>query len=245
VSDLVPLLSLVIPCYNESGNIPNLVARIAATMSDADAEIILVDNGSSDDTAAMLAGEIAHHANIRTISVDVNQGYGFGILSGLAAAKGEILAWTHADLQADPADALAGLALFRDSAEPQRLFVKGRRYGRPLRDTAFTWGMAMFEGLVLGTRMWDINAQPTMFHRNFFETWDDPPNDFSLDLFAYYMAVRTECRLARFPVYFGSRTAGVGHNETFRAKLHYSKRTIDYSLKLRRKLATDRQTSRI
>jgi polyisoprenyl-phosphate glycosyltransferase len=238
----VPELSLVIPCYNEAGNVPDLVARLAEAVNGDNVEIILVDNGSGDDTPSVLAREIETYPNVRTIRVAVNQGYGYGILCGLAAAKGDILAWTHADLQADPADVLEGLEVFRESGTPEQLFVKGQRYGRPIRDMLFTWGMALFEGLVLGTRMWDINAQPTMFHRHFFDTWDNPPHDFSLDLFAYHMAVRTGRRISRFPVYFGLRKAGVGHNETLFAKLHYSRRTIDYSFKLRRMLVADRQT---
>ncbi|WP_163770080.1 glycosyltransferase, partial [Proteus mirabilis] len=68
----------------------------------------------------LLAGQTI----IRSVRVERNQGYGFGILSGLSQAKGRILAWTHADMQTDPADALAGLALFiQDPA--QKLFVKG------------------------------------------------------------------------------------------------------------------------
>ena len=48
--------------------------------------------------------------------------------------------------------------------------------------------MSLFETLLLRTRLWDINAQPTMFHRDFFASWDRPPHDFSLDLYAYYGA---------------------------------------------------------
>jgi glycosyltransferase involved in cell wall biosynthesis len=231
-------MSLIIPCYNEADNIPNLVARIVETMADVDAEIILVDNGSTDDTAASLRREIGAHAKIRSVRVDVNRGYGFGILAGLEAAKGEILAWTHADLQADPKDTLDCLALFDESDQMEALFCKGARHGRLLRDVAFTWGMAVFEWILLGVRMSDINAQPTMFHRRFYETWDDPPHDFSLDLYAYYMAVRAGLQVKRLPVYFYPRMAGVGHNETMGAKFRYSKRTIDYSVGLRRKLVS-------
>ena len=39
--------------------------------------------------------------------------------------------------------------------------------------------MSLFETLLLRTRLWDINAQPTMFHRDFFASWDRPPHDFS------------------------------------------------------------------
>ncbi|MDP6704850.1 MAG: glycosyltransferase family 2 protein [Alphaproteobacteria bacterium] len=230
-------LSLVIPCYNEAANLPLLLGRLDEVMGCDDVEVVLVDNGSDDESPALLAEAAAGRAYLETVRVEVNRGYGHGILAGLAAARGELLAWTHADLQTDPGDALSGLALFEAAAAPGRLFVKGRRYGRPLADVVFTAGMAGFETLLLGRPMWDINAQPTIFPRAFFETWDHPPDDFSLDLYAYYQAKVQGLRVARFPVRFGERAHGVSHwNVDWRAKLRFIKRTMRYSLDLRRRL---------
>ena len=96
-----------------------------------DVEVIFVNNGSRDRTAAILPKLIAPHAFAKLVQVDVNQGYGFGILSGLRAAQGDILGWTHADMQTDPGDAIRGLELFLSGPAPERIFVKGKRYGRP------------------------------------------------------------------------------------------------------------------
>jgi polyisoprenyl-phosphate glycosyltransferase len=229
-------LSLVIPCYNEAGNLANLVQRIAGAMGGGEVEVILVDNGSNDETPAVMAREIAPYSFIRSTRVEVNQGYGFGILAGLKVATSDILAWTHADLQTDPADVFEGMALFDNAPDPANLFVKGARHSRPLRDVVFTWGMTLFESLLLGVHMPDINAQPTMFHRRFFATWNDAPHDFALDLYAYYKAARNGLHIARFPVRFETRTAGVGNNETLAAKFKNSKRAIQFSFGLRRKL---------
>lgn len=229
-------LSLVIPCYNEAGNLPRLVARCAEVFDGKDAEVVLVDNGSRDDTAQLLPRLIQSSRHIRTTRVEVNRGYGAGILAGLRMAHGRVLAWTHADLQTDPADALRGLELFAAAARPDRLIVKGRRYGRPLRDVVFMWGMSACEVLTLGRFMWDINAQPTMFSRDFFAAWHDPPEDFSLDLYAYYTALESGMQVARFPVLFGPRVSGTGHHERLSAKLKLTRRTVSYSLHLRRRL---------
>jgi len=96
--------------------------------------------------------------------------------------------------------------------------------------------MTALESLASLTWMTDINAQPTMFTRSFFETWDSPPHDFSLDLYAFVMAREQGLRIERFPVTFAPRGAGVGHNDTLAAKLRYSRRTLGYSLELRRRL---------
>lgn len=233
-------LSLVIPCYNEAANLPLLLERCRRLTDACDAEVVLVDNGSTDDSAAVLARLLPRHAACRSVRVERNQGYGFGILSGLAAARGEILGWTHADMQTDPLDAARGLALFdRDARQAGReVFVKGRRFGRPWGDTVFTVGMSVFETLLLRQPMWDINAQPTMFSRAFFETWKNPPHDFALDLYAYYSARRAGAVVRRFPVRFGERAHGVSHwNVDFAAKRKFIRRTVDFSLQLSHSIA--------
>ena len=91
--------SLIIPCYNEAENLPLLFERCAKLAEQADIEVILVDNGSTDHSPEVLRNLIKTHSGCRSIRVEENQGYGFGVLSGLNAATGEIIGWTHADLQ--------------------------------------------------------------------------------------------------------------------------------------------------
>ncbi len=229
--------SLVIPCYNEAANLPLLLERCARVSDRPGIEVVLVDNGSTDATPEVLASLLPNHSRCRSVRVPVNQGYGLGILEGLRAADGELLGWTHADLQTDPLDALTGLALFERHG--QDIFVKGRRTGRPLGDRVFTAGMSLFETVLLGKHLSDINAQPTMFSRAFFQTWQNAPSDFSLDLYAYYSAARQGLAVHRFPVRFGERAHGVSHwNVNWAAKRKFIRRTIDYSLKLKRELTT-------
>ena len=235
-------LSLVIPCYNEAANLALLVPRCLAVMEAAGGpqvmEVVLVDNGSTDDSPAVLSHLITGNPGLISVRVERNQGYGFGILSGLRAASGDILAWTHADMQTDPMDAITGLKFFRDSACPELLFVKGRRYGRPLADQAFTAGMSAFETVLFSAPMADINAQPTMFHRACFDSWQDPPGDFALDLYAYATAIRSGLKVHRFPVAFGKRAHGSSHwNVNWQAKLKFIRRTMGFSLALRRRFS--------
>jgi glycosyltransferase involved in cell wall biosynthesis len=233
----MPALSLVIPCYNEAKSLPDLIARCKAVAAQADIEIILVDNGSNDDTQRILAADLKDQGKIRSVCVAVNQGYGFGILEGLRAAKGDILAWTHADLQTDPSDALLGLEIFQKNPG-EKIFVKGRRYGRPFGDVLFTIGMSLFESALFMVPFWDINAQPSMFPRALFETWKNPPHDFALDLYAYWSARKQGYQVQRFPVRFGQRGHGTQSrwNINARAKLKFIKRVIGYSWQLRGKI---------
>jgi glycosyltransferase involved in cell wall biosynthesis len=198
-------------------------------------EVILVDNGSIDSTPRLLAELLLDAPGCRSVRVEENQGYGFGILSGLRAAEGELLGWTHADMQTDPLDVRRGLDLFEKFGD--NIFAKGRRHGRPPADVFFTVGMSIFETVLLGKPMWDINAQPTLFSRKFFETWREPPHDFSLDVYAYYQAKLAGLPVHRFPVYFGERAHGVSRwNVNWAAKRKFIIRTAAFSLHLKRKI---------
>lgn len=228
--------SLVIPCYNEAANLPLLLERCKELAVRPDVEVVLVDNGSTDNTAEILQNLLPKYPGCRSIRVEKNQGYGFGIVSGLKAAKGEILGWTHADMQTDPQDAFLGLKLFEKYGDD--FFVKGRRYGRPFMDVIFTVGMSVFETLLLARPMWDINAQPTMFPRSFIESWTVPPDDFSLDLYVYFQAQNCGLKVRRFPVIFCERAHGVSHwNVNWAAKRKFICRTLDFSLQLKKKIS--------
>ena len=226
-------VSLIIPCFNEAKNLPILISRCKDIIEKYPVEIILVDNGSTDDSSML----ITKYPFVKLVKVKKNEGYGNGILEGLNNASGEILAWTHADLQTDPNDLMRGLELVLASTNPQRLFLKGRRYGRSFFDLIFTFGMSVFETLLLQKLMWDINAQPTIFHKSFFQTWQKPPNDFSLDLYVYFMAKKSKLVIKRFPVKFSKRLHGTSDwNSSLLGKYKFIKRTLSYSFNLKRKL---------
>lgn len=234
------LISLVIPCYNEAKSIPALLYDCNELINNNNIEIIIVNNGSTDESKVILEALIKDNKKIRVVSVRNNQGYGHGILEGLKVAKGELLAWTHADLQTDLKDVVNAINIFSDSDDPEKLFVKGSRYNRPMLDVFFTVGMSIFETLLMRTRMWDINAQPTVFHRSFYESWVSPPKDFSLDLFVYFMVKKQNLTIKRFPVLFANRLHGSSHwNVSISAKLRFIKRTLQYSLLLNKKFKSN------
>lgn len=230
-------LSIIVPCYNEAKNIPLILNRFKEKIKWDDIELILVNNGSTDDSQDVMETLLLGYPFARIEKVEINQGYGFGILSGLRTAKGEYLAWTHADMQTDPYDAIKALELIEKAPNPVKTFVKGNRKGRQLMDNFFTWGMGVFESFYLGVSLNDINAQPNLFHHSFFEKWDNPPYDFSLDLYAFYMARRHNLEVIRFPVFFAERIHGHSHwNFGWRSKWKFIKRILDFSLKLKKRL---------
>lgn len=227
--------TLVIPCYNEAGSLPLLAERcVAAVGAEPALDIILVDNGSTDRSPELLA-DLAREPRLSHIRVETNRGYGHGILTGLKQAQGDVIGWTHADLQTDPMDAVTGFQFFKAGGDWRRIYVKGRRFGRPAADVAFTTGMSVFESLLLTKPLVDINAQPNLFPRTLFESWEDPPTDFSLDLFAYHSAKAAGFCVRRFPVEFRDREHGQSNwNVDWRSKVKFIKRTVDFSFELKR-----------
>jgi glycosyltransferase involved in cell wall biosynthesis len=230
-------VSLIIPCYNESKSIPQLLESCQTAFEKQDVEVIIVDNGSIDNTQEVLSDILANYSFIKLVTVKENIGYGNGILQGLNSASGEIIGWTHADLQTNPADINSALTFFEQSNNIETIFVKGERYGRSITDVFFTIGMALFESVLMRTWMWDINAQPTLFHKSFFESWVEPPNDFSIDLFAYFIAKKKGFVIKRFPVLFSERMHGVSSwNISWSNKYKFIKRTLQFSFLLNQRL---------
>lgn len=231
-------LSIVVPCYNEAENIPLILKRFDEVIeNNDDIEVILVNNGSTDSSAEVLDGLLPQYPFAKTVLVPVNQGYGYGILQGLQCATGEYIGWTHADMQTDPADVLTAVDIINASMSKD-IYVKGNRKGRPAFDRFFTWGMGIFETVYFGTAMFDINAQPNIFPRTFFEAWSNPPYDFSLDLYAVYTAKKAGLSIVRFSVLFPERIHGESkwNNEGIKSKWKFIKRTLQFSRELKHRI---------
>ena len=201
-------LSIIIPCYNEEKNIFLILEKFSKIILRNDIEVLFVNNGSTDNSEKVFKKLAPNYPFARVVKVDINKGYGFGIKSGLNEAKGEFIGYTHADLQTDPADVLRALEIIEKQESPKMCYVKGDRKKRPIFDQFFTVGMSIFETIYLNTKLWDINAQPNIFHRSFFKDLAEIPNDFSLDLFLLYIAKKKGYKILRFNVFFPPRLHG-------------------------------------
>lgn len=234
------MLSIVIPCYNEEENIPLIIDRISTMTDDfTDLEVILVNNGSTDNSAAVFEDLLKrkHFPYIRLVEVKENKGYGFGILAGLKEAKGQSLGWTHADMQTDPADTLKAYEIIKKASAPDLTFVKGVRKKRGLLDVFFTFGMSLIASATLKSRLDDVNAQPKIFSRKFYSEMANPPEDFSLDLYVYYLAKVKRLEIITFPVYFRKRLHGEAKGGgSLKTKWTLIKRTFKYIFQLKKSL---------
>ncbi|MDI6808609.1 MAG: glycosyltransferase family 2 protein [Candidatus Eisenbacteria bacterium] len=228
--------SIVVPCYNEALNLPSLISRFAELYRPGDNwELVLVNNGSTDDSASALDREIKGKPYIVVATVPApNVGYGHGILTGLRAARGEYLAWTHADGQTPPKDVLTAFDILESAKNPRRTFVKGRRRGRPAGDRLFTFGMETAAAIILGKRLPDINAQPKAFHRDLLGLAVFPPTDLSLDLYFFWLAKSNGFKVQTFDVSFGKREHGTSKWAfSLRSRKRHITRTLKFMVALR------------
>lgn len=232
-------LAIVIPAYNEGQNIPLIVSRLRETIGTrSDVEVLIVDNGSTDDSQQILATQLKDGDFIRSVHVPINQGYGYGILSGLAVTDADVLAWTHADMQTDPYDVIKAFDLLSAQSDA-KIIVKGHRQNRRMLEEFFTFGMQIVASMALGVRLTDVNAQPKLFTRSFYETFvkERAPHDFSLDLFLLYQAQLGGYRVLGVPVIFAKRLHGEAKGGgSWKTRIKLIKRTFNYIFELRRTL---------
>jgi putative flippase GtrA len=206
-----PALSVVLPCYNEGPNIPLIIDRLKPFWPQENFELILVNNGSTDDSAEILTAETAKPGNefVRVVTVPQNIGYGHGILTGLKAAQAPILAYSHADIQTPPEDVFKAYHLLIDGdLEQEKTLVKGRRLNRPKAAMVLTNGLAAVANIILGQTLEDINGQPKLFSSSLLNHLTHPPTGFAFDTYLMYIANLNGLKEVNFPVDFGVRIHG-------------------------------------
>ena len=132
---MTPRYSLVVPFYNEAGNILPLLASAVEvlTRQPADFEIILVDDGSTDATDAEIAAAVARWPQCRALNHPKNRGQDVALLAGLQAARGELILTMDGDGQNDPRDFPLLLAPVEENTLDVSCGWRTQRRDSPLR----------------------------------------------------------------------------------------------------------------
>jgi glycosyltransferase involved in cell wall biosynthesis len=114
-----PQLSIVIPAYNESARIEHALDRVLSCVAEQgwDAEVLVVDDGSKDDTAAIVQRWMAKHPRLHLVQNPGNKGKGYSVRNGLLQAAGDIVMFTDADLSAPMEEAQLLLDAIADGAD--------------------------------------------------------------------------------------------------------------------------------
>ena len=157
-------LSLVLPAYNEAAVIRQAVreAEDALGRLFADYEVIVVDDGSSDATAGVVADLLPTAPHTRLVRHGLNRGYGAALRTGFEAARCPLVAFTDADCQFD----LADLGRLADLATEYPVVV-GYRHDRqdPWRRRLLSRGYNLLARTLCGTGVRDVDCALKVFRR--------------------------------------------------------------------------------
>lgn len=166
-------LSILIPCYNESATLGQILDRVLAAPTEGyEKEVLVVDDASTDRSP-----EIAAHYEKQTVGVvrsirkQENRGKGAAVREGLAYATGDILLIQDADLEYDPTDFAALLAPF---SNPEVMVVYGSRIrGSQNRSySRYYWGgrlLTLVTNLLYGCKLTDEATGYKVFRREALE----------------------------------------------------------------------------
>jgi glycosyltransferase involved in cell wall biosynthesis len=182
--------SIVIPAYNESARIRATLDRVLAHIHDRhwDAEVLVVNDGSRDNTARIVESYAAQHPTLRLLQNPGNRGKGYSVRNGMAHASGEILLFSDADLsspieEADRlfaaletgADVAIGSRWLRAELQTQRQSLHRQLFGR-----IFNLVLRIILGLPYrdtqcGFKAFTRRAAQVIFPRQHIERWGFDP----------------------------------------------------------------------
>lgn len=201
-----PLLSVIMPCYNESATLIEILDRVCAI--DLDKEIIAVDDHSSDDTLAILQAAAATNPRLIVVSHPTNRGKGAAVRSGLAHARGQITIIQDADMEYDPQDYYE---LVRPIVEGKIDVVFGSRFmGR--HTGMYFWNAVGNKGLTLITNFlfncWisDMETCYKVMRTEIIRGLNLESNDFRLEPEITAKVLRRGHRIYEVPVSYLGRT---------------------------------------
>jgi dolichol-phosphate mannosyltransferase len=142
-----PLLSIIVPAYNEAENIPRLLERVHRALQGINYEIVIVDDGSFDGTSeAALASARSLGAPLVLIRLERNRGKIEALRTGIERARGRYLAFLDADLEYPPEALPKMLRLAMGGAE---LVIGFRRDRRPLRRRLISSGARVLAKIMI------------------------------------------------------------------------------------------------
>lgn len=216
-TDPDPLVSFVLPAYNEAANIEDVLRRVYALSLRA--EVVAVDDASSDRTPEILASWAESHGLI-AIRHERNAGKGAAVRSALPRTTGDIVVIQDADMEYDPADVID---LVRPIVEGYADVVYGSRLtgGRPQRAYMF-WHLlgnrvlALITNVLWNTTLTDMETGYKAFRGEIIRSFPLEESDFRIEPEITSEVLRRKLRLYQIPIAYYGRTPEEGKKISWR-----------------------------
>ena len=214
-------LSVVIPVYNEVATLAEVVRRVLAAPVDAEIEVVLVDDGSTDGTRGLYEAITQAHAGrpVKTILHEKNRGKGAALRTGFAAATGEIVLVQDADLEYDPRDypQLIGPIL-----EGRADVVYGSRFvGGQAHRVLFFWHMlgnrflTLLSNAFTNLNLTDMETCYKVFRRECLDKIRLRSERFEIEPELTAKVARTGCRVYEVGISYAGRDYAAGKKITW------------------------------
>jgi len=199
----MPLLSVIVPVYNESKTIRQIIEKIHAV--DIDKEIIVIDNCSTDGTQKIL-GELRYD-NLKIIYHSSNRGKGASFLTGLDNASGEYIVVQDADLEYDPNDYLR---LFQAIKDSQADMVSGARFFQGhqglLMHVAGNKFLTFVINFIYGAKLNDCATCYKLARREIYKSFRLEKTGFDIDFEIICKALRKKLKIIELQVTYHPRS---------------------------------------
>jgi glycosyltransferase involved in cell wall biosynthesis len=235
-------LSVVIPCYNEKDTILALLDAVERA-DPPGKEIIIVDDGSTDGTRAIIADVIAPSGRARTILHAVNQGKGAALRTGFREATGDIVIVQDADLEYDPNEYVTVIQPIVDGDAD---VVFGSRFlgGRPHR-VVFYWHMVGNRLLTMASNMFtdlnltDMETCYKAFRRDVIQAIEIEEDRFGFEPEITAKVSRMGCRVYEVGISYRGRTYEEGKKIGWRDGIAALRCIAKYNLRRRIGISPD------
>jgi glycosyltransferase involved in cell wall biosynthesis len=210
-------VSFLVPAYNEVNTIAEVLARIDAL--DLETEVIVVDDGSTDGTAAAVERWGAEHNRVLLLR-QPNQGKGAAVRAAIPHITGEIVVIQDADMEYDPAD-VPGLIepIMRGAADA--VFGSRLSGGRPQRAYLF-WHrvgnrfLSLLTGVLFNTTLTDMETGYKAFRADVLRSLNLTRSDFTIEPELTGELCRRDLRVYEIPISYYGRTYDEGKQITWR-----------------------------
>jgi glycosyltransferase involved in cell wall biosynthesis len=200
-------ISVFFPCFNEQASVEALTRKSVSVVQKLtdDFEVIIVNDGSSDDTAVIadrLAGEIPQ---VRAVHHPRNQGYGFALRSGFKAATKELVFYTDGDSQFN-IEELADILPLIDQCDIVSCYRLHRQEGLVRKINAFCWTRLVC--FLFDMKLRDIDCAFKLYRRHIFDTMNLISTGALIDTEVLARALRKGCTIVQRGVCHYPRAAG-------------------------------------
>jgi len=208
---LNPLISIVVPVYNEARTVADVIQRLIAIDLPAPREILVVNDGSTDGTREVL-DQIVERPELRIIHAERNGGKGSAIRIGFARATGSIVAIQDADLELDPAQIAELVTPILDG---RSRVVYGSRFlaGRPDAPWLSVFAnqvLTEITNLLYGGRITDMETCYKIMERDVALSLNLESNRFDIEPEITAKLLRSGHKILELPIRFNPRSRAQG-----------------------------------